>query len=423
LVASISAVRPSSEPAQQAAGPSRTLSSHGYAAARPPEPQEALVAALSDRGLSDLSRCATAESISSLRLANQLAESILQCSLAEVHVQNYVHAENLSSRERLSLTTRGTDFTAEVPRIPPGSQLASLDTTPVHSAPSSKEQSQPPMSLLPLEPEAVQYQDPVIEDRVEERVDDLVDDRIDEPVDEDPVDEDPMDEDPDPHRQWSEAVLLRLSEEASLPRAASDRDIAFTSQDMAALFGFNLDTEARVRRTSGTGVEVKEGPRIPFVPPAIPKLDLSRVQLDDDDDDDEDFENKVGADAIGILKSEFITQKPSVDIPHLALSGHGCDDTHHPLRRIQKLPPHPALRKKEKLTMYCDDLTLLLLKQRRFQRQQRKVARKPSAVRLPPLQRKAEVDPAGEGGLMDSVVHSHFHYHYHLPGGRMESRG
>lgn len=154
--------------------------------------------------------------------------------------------------------------------------------------------------------------------------------------------------------------------------------------------------------------------------PSIPKLDLTRV-IRDEDEDDEDFENKVGSDAAGVLKQmEFVQerQKP-LDIPLLALPGVNNEDMRIHRSQSQTILPkaHPALRKsKRNLAMYCDDLTLMLLKQRRPGRKPTKLY-KPSAVQLPPVHNKEAPRMSQSTELVEErIVHAHFHYHYHLPG-------
>ncbi|CAK9091245.1 unnamed protein product [Durusdinium trenchii] len=165
------------------------------------------------------------------------------------------------------------------------------------------------------------------------------------------------------------------------------------------------------------------------------RLNLSNIKRDIDEEDEyseEDFENKVGSEAIGMTVPK--AQQVHNNIPPLALGGIG--DPAPPKATSKTLKKHglvplaevfkrKAQRNFRDLSMYCDDLTLLM----KPRGPKKTMSKSKSAVQLPPLVHEAGQNSPGDVAPplppdltrsgwhypTQAIVHDHFHYHYHVP--------
>ncbi|CAJ1372944.1 unnamed protein product [Effrenium voratum] len=303
--------------------------------------------------------------------ANSLTRALLQQGLGEVESNWTVAASPESSGRRSSGNLEGNSAL----RVHPGSQLASPATTPPATSPLTSQ------GLSSRESSAKKSQD---------------------------------------LEAWSESVLRQLaSKEARRTPNSTQRQLErLTPGDIAAIFGVSIDVDADKEKSSNaTG---QEGAR-----PRVPKLNLASIRREDEDEEEEeDFDNKVGSDAVGVLPAPS-TQKPAVNIPPLPLQSLPGELSNQqgsvPNQNARKLVPLAQIlqrRSKRDLSMYCDDLTLMLFKQNRGARNnKRAMSKSKTAVELPPLQPHPGPKVSHEKAItgVQDIVHAHFHYHYHVP--------
>lgn len=349
-------------------------------------------------------------------LAEIVSRSVIQYGIQEAAYMSFCSEDQARLCSPI-LSSAGTLASAEdlLPkRIRPGCQLESLETTPLGSA-SYKDRSRGTSSqaLLPFEP-------------------------------------------------WYERVLRQLAEEAHGPSSDMARKLQMLSPaDIARIFGLvdseEVETTENAKQLAQDVVEevVQEVLTSPnpagYNAPPVPRLNLTNIKRDvddeyDDDYDDEDFDNKVGSESVGVGHSLPKNQQINANIPSLALTGLTGENEEH---QEHPVPPDPIGMSKSRrhgskkrlvplaevfkrksrrdLSMYCDDLTLMLLKQR--PRAKNGMGKSRSAVQLPPLEQKLPVERGTTQSLQSqatsvftgwqpqAIVHDHFHYHFHVPSG------
>lgn len=256
-----------------------------------------------------------------------------------------------------------------------------------------------------------------------------------------------------PFETWCERVLRQLFEEAHCSSAIRDV-VTLSPTEIARIFGVETwrQTEAATETVETVEImtaesEAELSPSKGYVAPLVPRLNLENIQREiedeyDDEYDEEDFVNKVGSEAIGAAVRSIPKTEVKANIPPLALASVGGDSEQHidvrfsnvPLelepsshnRKRGLLPLAEVFKRKSRrdLSMYCDDLTLMLLKHR--PKAKKGLAKSKSAVQLPPLELKPpprQASPVVQAVQAlqrhPAVVHDHFHYHFHVPSGQV----
>mgnify|MGYP002803405928 FL=1 len=351
-------------------------------------------------------------------LAEIVSRSVIQYGIQEAAYMSFC-SEDQARLCSPMLSSAGTLASAEdlLPkRIRPGYQLESLETTPLGSASKKDKSRRTSSQALP------------------------------------------------PFELWRERVLRQLAEEAHGSSSDMARNLQMLSPaDIARIFGLvEVETENAKQLAQDVVEEVVQEVLTSPQPagynaPPVPRLNLTNIKRDvddeyDDDYDDEDFDNKVGSESVGVGHSLPKTQQINTNIPSLALTGltgQGENEEHLENAVSHPVPPDPISVSKSRrngskkrlvplaevfkrksrrdLSMYCDDLTLMLLKQR--PRAKTGMRKSRSAVQLPPLEQKLPVGRGTTQSLQSqatsvftgwqpqAIVHDHFHYHFHVPSG------